>query len=151
MSNLFKAVFVLAYYGLMRMGELVKGVGDHALKAKNIHVGMNKNKILMILYSSKMHDQANAPQKIRISALDGTYDFGVRRIFCPFTIVRTYAISRGGFDSDDEPFMIYKDKKSQPSMDVVRSLLRELLSALNLEAAYYDTHSFRIGRLVDVI
>ena len=41
---LFRALFCLAYYGLMRVGELAEGT--HLVKAANIHIGTNKNKIL---------------------------------------------------------------------------------------------------------
>ena len=52
LKTLYTALFCLAYYGLMRIGELAQG--PHSLKACNIHTGMNKNKILIVLYSSKI-------------------------------------------------------------------------------------------------
>ena len=50
---LYEAIFCLAYYGLMRIGELTEG--DHPIKAKDIHIGVNKDKILLVLYTSKTH------------------------------------------------------------------------------------------------
>ena len=47
LQALYKALFVAAYFGLLRVGELT--VGPHAILAKNVHVGENKNKILFIL------------------------------------------------------------------------------------------------------
>ena len=49
---MYKALFCLAYYGMMRVGELTQGA--HCLKAKDIHVGNNKDKITMVLYTSKI-------------------------------------------------------------------------------------------------
>ena len=65
LKKMYLAVFCLAYYGLMRIGKLTDG--NHPLKAKNVHIGMNKNKILLILYSSKTHSKADYPQEIKIS------------------------------------------------------------------------------------
>ena len=48
---MYKCIFLLGYYGLLRVGELV--TGSHPIKAAHIHLGENKDKILIILYSSK--------------------------------------------------------------------------------------------------
>ena len=55
----------------MHVGELT--ASPHVLHAKNIHIGTNKNKILLILYSSKTHGKANRPQEIKITTLDRSY------------------------------------------------------------------------------
>ena len=60
---LYKAIFCLAYYGMMRVGELT--LSPHVLKAKNIHIGNNKDKIMMVLYSSKTHGKESRPQHIK--------------------------------------------------------------------------------------
>ena len=65
---LFKTVFLLACYGMMRIGELVKSKAEHAVRACYVHVADNKNKILLILFTSKTHDETNEPQHIKISA-----------------------------------------------------------------------------------
>ena len=62
---MYKALFALAYFGMLRVGELVQS--DHTVKAKNIHVGKNKNKILIMLYTSKTHGKANTPQEVKIT------------------------------------------------------------------------------------
>ena len=58
---LYKAIFCLAYYGLMRVGELIQR--DHPVKACDIHIGMNKDKIMLVLYTSKTHERGNHLQK----------------------------------------------------------------------------------------
>ena len=47
---MYKALFSLCYYGLMRVGEVT--TSPHMLKARNVHVGLNKDKILLVLYLS---------------------------------------------------------------------------------------------------
>ena len=56
----YRALFLVAYYGLMRIGELTQS--EHTVKAKDVHIGSNKNKILLVLYSSKMHGKESPPQ-----------------------------------------------------------------------------------------
>ena len=50
---LYKTLFIIVYYGLFRVGELT--LGQHTVWAKNVHIGINKEKILLMLYTSKMH------------------------------------------------------------------------------------------------
>ena len=64
LSLMYKSIFLLGYYGLLRVGELTSSL--HTIKAWDIHMGKNKNKILLILYSSKTHGKESRPQKIKI-------------------------------------------------------------------------------------
>ena len=61
LETMYKALFALSYYGLMRIGEVTKS--QHVLKAKDVHMAKNKDKLMMVLYSSKTHGKANRPQK----------------------------------------------------------------------------------------
>ena len=56
---LYQAMFALGYYGLMRIGELT--LSPHTVKAKNVHLAHNKDKLLIVLYSSKTHDSGSVP------------------------------------------------------------------------------------------
>ena len=56
---LYQAMIILDYYGLMRIGELT--TGPHVVKAKDVHIATNKNKILLILYTSKTHNRCSYP------------------------------------------------------------------------------------------
>ena len=47
LQSLYMTIFVVAYYGLFRVSELV---GVHAVKAADIHAGENKDKYLLVLY-----------------------------------------------------------------------------------------------------
>ena len=144
---LFKAIFALAYYGLMRIGELT--LSQHVIKAKDVHSAMNKNKILLILYSSKTHSVANYPQKIKITAMNDNMEFNRHRFFCPFRLVRNYVDSRGPYSTDQEQFFVFKGKIPVKALQV-RKVMRMALSRLNLNPMLYNTHSYRIGRSVDL-
>ena len=47
LEQMYKAMFCLAYYGMLRVGELTQS--PHVVKVCNIHLGNNKDKILVVL------------------------------------------------------------------------------------------------------
>ena len=114
---MYKAIFLLGYYGLMRIGELT--TGSHPIKASNVHIAQNKNKILIVLYSSKTHGKESRPQRIKITANEK----GCKGFFCPFRISRKYLEMRGDYFSDDDPFFIFKDQTPVPPKHV-RAVLK---------------------------
>ena len=57
LPTLYQTMFALGYYGLMRIGELTKS--SDVLRAKNIHITTNKEKILLVLYSLKTHSKVS--------------------------------------------------------------------------------------------
>ena len=122
---------------------------DHTIRGCNIHVGNNKDKIILVLYSSKTHGQESRPQKIKISAVPTKAVARSNRLFCPFRTVIKYMNFRGPYLDDNEPFFVFKDRlKVKPYQ--VRTTLRLLLSRLGLDESLYDVHSFRIGRTSDL-
>ena len=70
---LFITCFLLAYYGLMRVGELTEG--SHTLKAKDVHKtsAHDKQKIMIVLHSSKTHTIADPPQTIKFDAISNIH------------------------------------------------------------------------------
>ena len=146
---LYKALFAISYYGLMRVGEVT--YSPHVLRAKNVHLASNKDKLLLILYSSKTHDEASRPQKIKITSnRDDKTGHYLHRHFCPFALMREYLNIRGSYVHDDEPFFVFRDKSAVlPSH--ARRILKLIISRLGLNDSLYGMHSFRIGRTTDLI
>ena len=64
LAKLYKAVFSSAYYGLLRVSEVAKG--KHPVLAFDVHIGINKNKILFLLRTSRMHWKYSRPQSVKI-------------------------------------------------------------------------------------
>ena len=150
LESLFKALFALGYYGLLRVGELTKS--DHVIRAKNMSLATNKKKILIILYSSKTHLPGNKPQKIHIIANNDEKSGKYRnRHFCPFDLITDYIAMCGlDIESDEEQFFIYRDKS--PILPAQASnLLKEMIKKLRLDPSLYGMHSLRIGRTTDLI
>ena len=145
---LYKALFTLSYYGLMRVGEVT--LSPHALRAKNVHIGQNKNKLLLVLFTSKTHGINNRPQKIKITAKDRQNTKKFHRNFCPFQTMRQYLVITGGYEEDDEQFFIFRDKSPvKPQHATV--ILKKGITAVGLNPALYSMHSFHFGRTSDLI
>ena len=109
---LYKTLLIIGYYGLFCLGELTAG-GDqgsqHTIKACNVHVGKNKKKIMIILYTSKMHGKETRPQKVKITA---TKVRDEKFFHCPFKLTQLYLAFRGGYTTLEEPFFIFRDGSS---------------------------------------
>ena len=133
----------------MRVSEVT--ASPHVLKAKDVHMASNKDKLLLILYSSKTHDKGCRPQKIKITAnkADSRGNY-TRRHFCPFLLMRQFLALRGDYDSEKEQFFIFRDK-SPVQANHSRSVLKTLISRLGLDEKLYGMHSFRIGRTTDLV
>ena len=58
---MYKAIFCVAYYGMLRVGEM--SASPHVIKACHVHVGNNKDKILLLLYTSKTHGLESRPRR----------------------------------------------------------------------------------------
>ena len=154
LNSLYKAIFCMGYYGLMRIGELVDS--PHVLRAKDLFIASNKNKLLIVLYSSKTHDQESHPQKIKITEKESDCsNLGQKKFktpfFCPFREIRKYMAYRGEeYLMDDKPFFVLTDR-SPVTQPMLRNLLRKILKRLNLNWRLYTIHSLRLGRGGDLL
>ena len=119
----------------------------------------NKDKILVLLYSSKTHNQGSYLQEIKISAesLNNSPAHGNPRCatrsgrnFCPFKLTRQYMELQGGFTSDDENFFLCSDGSPVVPMQA-RNTLRSLLNRVHLNSSLYCFHSFRSSRSSDLL
>ena len=123
---MYKALFSLAYYGLLRVGELT--TGNHSVKAKDVHIGQNKDKMLFVLYTSKTHGLGSVPQEIKISANASLKDrIQKKLLFCPFQLSREYLAIRGNYQSDTEPFFVFKNKEPVTPSHACLTLRKMLL------------------------
>ena len=147
LCTMYKALFSLGYYGMFRIGEL--RMSEHVVKTANVYRGTNKNKILIILYSSKTHDLSKRPQKIKISANEPVGQTG-NRIFCPFALLTKYFKLRGNYRNVQDPLFIFRDQKPVTG-NHVRKVLQYALKALNIDHTLYGFHSLRIGHSSELL
>ena len=98
---LYLAVFSIAYYGLLRIVDVADG--PHAIKTVNVEIAGNKDKIRILLITSKMHGEESRPQEIKILAREPTGK--KNRFFCPFKLLRNYMKVHGNYMADNEKFL----------------------------------------------
>ena len=145
LGKLYLALLSVSYYGMLWIGEAT--LSQHGLKACNVHIGINKDKLLLVLYSSKTHSKANHPQKICITARDSKVS--VPCCFCPFRLVREYLTVRGEYYIETDQFFVFSDGSPMLAA-AARKVLRQCITRLGLTAHLYDFHSLRIGRSSDL-
>ena len=110
--KLYQAMLVTAYYGLFRIGEITSS--QHVIKAIDVHVGDNKDKLMFVLHSSKTHCQGDKPQIIKITGKSCENSMlgppNWTKTFCPFNLLRLYVSDRKKFIDKTEPFFIFRDR-----------------------------------------
>ena len=132
------------------MGELT--LSNHTIKAKDVHLGRNKYKIKLILYTSKTHGKESYPQEVKIVAnnKENSNRYRMQRNFCPFMLMGWYFEVRKDYEGTDEPSFVFKDG-SPVTPSHARTILRQMLNKLGLNGKLYDMHSFCIGRCSDMV
>ena len=153
LRDLYRALLSTVYFGLFRVGELTLTPAVHQVLARDVHIGVNKDKILFMLRSSKTHDKGSNLQMIKISSLKCKKDNVKLRAGisppCPFIILRKYLDNQGSFRADSDLFFIFRD--NQPVTAVhFRLMLRNYLESRGFDSSLYKTHSLCIGRSCDL-
>ena len=143
LKTLYMSLFATGYYGLFRVGELT--TGTHPIKAVDVHVAMNKNKLMFVLRSSKTHDESMKPQTVKITA-EGE---STNTACCPFRLLQSYLRVRRSCRQKNEPFFIFRDRTPVTPVHA-RRVLKEALIRARIDSNFYDFHSFRAGRALDL-
>ena len=151
LAAMYSTALILAYYGLLRVSEIAYTPSKHMIKAKDVHSANDKEKILLILYTSKTHGLESRPQEIRITSnQQNKQEKSNKKRYCPFQLTRRYLRMRGGYAHAAEQFFIFADGSPLSAADF-RRLLRSVIKDLGLNDKLYDTHSLRIGRASDMM
>ena len=138
----YKAIFMVAYYGLLRMSEISE---QHAVKAIDVHIAENKKRLLFVLRSSKTHTIADKPQLIHISAINDNHSE-----YCPFKCINDYLEIRPSCKSINEHFFIFQDR-SPIKAHHIRAMLHEAIKKGNLNSKLYGFQGFHAGRASDML
>lgn len=150
---LYRAMYVSAYYGLLRIGEMT---GKHAVQAKNMHIAKNKMKVQIRLWTSKTLKWGSWPDDIRI---DGLHDCKLcypalkgksTERYCPVHILDTFNKIRER-TVGTKHFFVYRSGISV-SPHAFRNTLKAVLRKIGLAKIVdrYNGHSFRSGRASDL-
>lgn len=138
--NLFRAAFTLAYFGLLRVSELVFTSQSQANRPLFVSdVQFNKYSTISIkIRTSKTH-QSGKPVILNIPTADMTD-------ICCVRSARSYMSMRpncGGY------FLCHSNK-SPLTRYQFSCILSKAIAKLGLQNNHYKTHSFRIGRATDL-
>ena len=138
LSCLFETIYSTAYFSLLRIGEIAKS--PHMILARNTHIGVNKNKILFILTSSKTHTKGDHPQKVKITSTPTRRAYNHTRHCCPFTLLKQYIAARPQSKSDEEQFFIFSDNTSITPAHIY-SNFKTIIIRLGFDPVNYCFHS----------
>ena len=130
------------YYGMLRIGKAT--YSKHVLKAKDVYLGKNKNKILFVLHTSKTHTRGSKPQLIKLVAQNKENSKDSQ--FCPFRAASDFSKRRRHYESDCEQFFIYRDG-SPVTPPQLRSILKQLIKIAKIDPKFYSVHCIRAGRM----
>ena len=144
----FKSLTKPLYYGLFRISEIT--ASPHAIRARDVHVGRNKPKLKFVLRSSKTHGRGTKPQIVKISN-DASFTLKPKDGVCPFTILNEYFSVRSRCSpGSDKQFFVFSDR-SLVSASAIRTVMNSCISRCGLNPKVNRTHSYRIGRAVDLL
>ena len=153
LAKLYRAMCAAAYFGLLRMGEITKS--DHNIKATDVHLATNKNKILFILRSSKTLNKSALPQSVKISSNQlnkpgsGKFNTAKWGCPCPYVILRQYISMRKKSTTKHEAFFVYKNQQLV-SAESFRKVLRNAIRKEGFYDLLYNCHSLRIRQSCDL-
>ena len=142
------ALFSTTYFGLFRVSEVTSG--SHPIKACDVHVGKNKNKMMFVLRTSKTHWMNVKPPIVKITGKDFDHKKNSktkRNTLSPFERLQLFVTARPTYLNRDEPFFVFSDRSAVLPKQM-RVILRKALKYLGLDQSLYDVHSLRIGRRV---
>ena len=106
LMKLYAGMLSIAYFGLFQVSEIA--AGGHPVLARDVHVGKNKKKLLLVLRTSKTHGKNCKPQTVKLSST-ATSNYTKDRskdnsIICPYRNVNAFAEVRPGLQHCTEQF-----------------------------------------------
>ena len=107
LATLYQAMISTAYFGLFRIGEIT--YSQHVVKARDVHIAKNKDKITFILHTSKTHGRDKKPQIVKIERHLQTDRKGPNSA-CPFLLLRDYFNTRKKAKNTSEPLFVFRDR-----------------------------------------
>ena len=155
LAILYKTILSTGYYGLFRIDEVT--TGTYPVKARDVHIGVNKQKMLFILRTSKTHWSDSLPQSIKITSTN--IDSFRRNCeknkpkqnqYCPYFLLQSYLKVRVKYLTDTESFFMYRYRTPVKAHSMCR-VLKRALQKYGMELQNYSLHSLRAGRVVDLL
>ena len=131
--TLYSAMLATAYFGLFRISEIT--YSPHVVKAVDVHIGLNKKKLMFVLHTSKTHGRDSKPQIIKIKEKGRETSTG--HAICPFELLKKYLKVRQSRKELQELFFVFRDW-SPVKVQQFRNLLKRLLSINGIDNRLYS-------------
>lgn len=151
LASLYRAMCALGYHALLRVGEMAKG--DHPVLVKDVSSNVAKQKIQVILRTSKTYGLGTYPKVVTVPFKSNAmrpYNIEKENRYSPFLIIRNYGkFIRPKALSLNEPYFVFQDR-SPVKPEQFRKMLKKMIDLLNVNSQYYNTHSLRIGGANDL-
>lgn len=142
---LYRAVFLTAYYGMFRIGEIAQG--PHSIKQQDVKQSSNKTKYLIVLRSSKTHGKADFPHTVNIPQVVDVEE--TNPLFDPYIALNEYRARRPTTEQAMN-FFVFQDG-TPLKCSTLRRMLYRILKAANFSSEIFDFHSWRVGRASDLL
>lgn len=133
--KLFRAVYTLAFFGFMRVGELALSRDMPALSVlqfEDVHLNANKRSLSIIIRQSKT-DQYREGVRIQL--------FGNKSVICPILAMSEFLKVRSSING---PLFCHFDN-SVLSRYQFSAILKKALTLISPNLTRFRSHSFRIG------
>lgn len=150
--KLYRAIFVSAYYGLLRMSELTGS--KHAIKSRDMHLAQDRPKIQMRVWTAKNKKRGSWPDDLKIEGLTDCKacfpNFSGRSSFryCPIHIIRQFQAVRPHTHGHEQFFCL---ADGSPIRQVtVRNTISDVLDSIGIGRGSHNGQSFRSGRACDL-
>ena len=116
----------------------------------DVHIGVDKKKLLFVLHTLKTHGKGFKPQKIKIEKIQRKNQKQKKLSWCPFSILRKYIQMRPKAKRKTESFFVFRDRSPvQPAH--LRSILKNSLKNCGFDSKLYSVHSLRAGQAVSLL
>lgn len=136
-ERLFRAAFSLAYFGLLRVGEIVTTdwkQADYALRLDDVNIAKDETSLTLRIRKSK-NNHTGKPIVMRISRVANSK-------ICPVSAVISYLKVR---EHVPGVFLLHANNKPV-TRNQFNAVLAKVINFLQLPVSRFKSHSFRIGR-----
>ena len=148
--KLYTAMFTVAYFGLFRISKITHTASRHAIKATDVFIGHNKDKLKFVLYMSKTHGKGSKPQIVKISS-QKVKGNKAPPITCPFRAVNNYLrVCNRKKLTINEQFFVFRDRALVKAAAFTK-ILKKTIKMAGLNNKLYSSHCFRAGRTLDLM
>ena len=132
-----KAILLLAYYGCMRIGELVETAAGHQIRTENLRFKTIKG-VTNLKITLKSYKHSSEEATFLVPAIGGE--------FCPVKAIENFLLLRGAHAGT-----VFVNPVGKPyTRAMVAKHLKENIGALGRNPIHYNTHSLRIARVTQM-